>query len=374
MEELYTTGKFAKKAGVTLRTIRYYDSINLLKPTYIKENGYRLYCNKDLIKLQKIIILKELGFPLDQIINLIQNDKVTNFINSLSSQITIIDQKINHLNTLKESIRETKRLLNQNTIPWDKIIETIKLATNNTTIINSYLSKNHLNYQNKLDKKYGTNKISLSTWLFNQIDFSKIYRLIEIEARDKNLWLDKNINLRNREIFLTNTSNEFLDDLRHDLGNDFNYLLIKDELLFKNNFFDALIINQTSSTIKLTIKDLKRVTKKDGLIYWLKPSKNNLYELNKLLTTFNPILSIIDYKDTNKIKSTYIKKTIIYQNKLLITKADDLIDYLLTCNIKNKDLLTSNLNNFKKYLNTLIKENSHIVLTKEYNLTIYNNT
>ena len=49
-------------AGVTLRTIRYYDKIGLLKPSHILDNGYRQYCNKDLITLQKILALKELGF------------------------------------------------------------------------------------------------------------------------------------------------------------------------------------------------------------------------------------------------------------------------------------------------------------------------
>ena len=55
MEKYYTTGQFAKMAGVTLRTIRYYDKIGLLKPSHIIDNGYRQYCNKDLITLQKIL-------------------------------------------------------------------------------------------------------------------------------------------------------------------------------------------------------------------------------------------------------------------------------------------------------------------------------
>ena len=58
MEKYYTTGQFAKMAGVTLRTIRYYDKIGLLKPSHILDNGYRQYCNKDLITLQKILSLR----------------------------------------------------------------------------------------------------------------------------------------------------------------------------------------------------------------------------------------------------------------------------------------------------------------------------
>ena len=47
MEKYYTTGQFAKMAGVTLRTIRYYDKIGLLKPSYILENGYRTGMARD---------------------------------------------------------------------------------------------------------------------------------------------------------------------------------------------------------------------------------------------------------------------------------------------------------------------------------------
>ncbi len=39
----YTSGEFAKKANVTLRTIRYYDRQGILKPSKVADNGYRLY-------------------------------------------------------------------------------------------------------------------------------------------------------------------------------------------------------------------------------------------------------------------------------------------------------------------------------------------
>lgn len=55
MAKYYRTGEFAKMANLSIRTIRYYDQIGLLKPSQIADNGYRLYTDKDFIKLQKII-------------------------------------------------------------------------------------------------------------------------------------------------------------------------------------------------------------------------------------------------------------------------------------------------------------------------------
>ena len=66
----YTSGEFAKKANVTLRTIRYYDRQGILKPSKVADNGYRLYTDADFAKLQKILSLKYLGFSLEEIMTM----------------------------------------------------------------------------------------------------------------------------------------------------------------------------------------------------------------------------------------------------------------------------------------------------------------
>ena len=63
----YSSGQFAKKAHVTLRTIRYYDKQNILKPSAKTPAGARLYTEADFAKLQQILLLKYLGFSLQDI-------------------------------------------------------------------------------------------------------------------------------------------------------------------------------------------------------------------------------------------------------------------------------------------------------------------
>lgn len=60
-------GEIAKKSGVTVRTLQYYDSIGLLKPAEVSENGYRYYDENSLESLRKILHYKELGFPLREL-------------------------------------------------------------------------------------------------------------------------------------------------------------------------------------------------------------------------------------------------------------------------------------------------------------------
>ena len=66
-EILYTAGEIARIAGVSLRTIRFYDAKGLLKPVSHSEAGYRYYNQDSLAVLQRILTLKYLGFSLQKI-------------------------------------------------------------------------------------------------------------------------------------------------------------------------------------------------------------------------------------------------------------------------------------------------------------------
>lgn len=68
---VYTVKQLAALSGVSIRTLHYYDGIGLLKPSYIKENGYRCYEKKELLKLQQILFFKELDFPLEEIFKML---------------------------------------------------------------------------------------------------------------------------------------------------------------------------------------------------------------------------------------------------------------------------------------------------------------
>ncbi|GAA0356616.1 MerR family transcriptional regulator [Bacillus horti] len=97
---MYSVGKLAELTGVSKRTLHYYDEIGLLKPDKMLENGYREYGERELIRLQQILLLKSLGYSLKQILNVLHDQ--THSLNeaeemvwarSLQWQISVIDQK-----------------------------------------------------------------------------------------------------------------------------------------------------------------------------------------------------------------------------------------------------------------------------------------
>lgn len=64
---MYKVNEVAKMSGTSVRTLHYYDQINLLKPTTVTPAGYRLYSDDDLERLQQILFFKEIGFSLQDI-------------------------------------------------------------------------------------------------------------------------------------------------------------------------------------------------------------------------------------------------------------------------------------------------------------------
>jgi DNA-binding transcriptional MerR regulator len=63
----YTVQKLGSLAGISTRTLRYYDEIGILKPARISSSGYRIYGQKEVDRLQQILFYRELGVSLDSI-------------------------------------------------------------------------------------------------------------------------------------------------------------------------------------------------------------------------------------------------------------------------------------------------------------------
>ena len=99
----YRVADFARLGGVTVRTLQYYDRIDLLKPSQMTEAGHRLYEKHDLIRLQQIVTLKWMGFSLSHIKTLLDNPTY-DLQRSLEIQKAAIDEKINDLRAASDAL------------------------------------------------------------------------------------------------------------------------------------------------------------------------------------------------------------------------------------------------------------------------------
>ncbi len=101
----FTIGEVAKRCGVTVRTLQFYDQKGLLAPSELSEGGRRLYSESDIDRLRVILFFKDLGFSLKDIAALLKDDDPTKML-----KLLICDQEQELQGTLEESQRKLERL------------------------------------------------------------------------------------------------------------------------------------------------------------------------------------------------------------------------------------------------------------------------
>ena len=72
MQKSFSVSQVSKLAGVSVRTLHHYDQIGLLTPLRRQDNGYRCYAERHLVKLQQIMLYRQLDFSLEQIRDMMQ--------------------------------------------------------------------------------------------------------------------------------------------------------------------------------------------------------------------------------------------------------------------------------------------------------------
>ena len=102
----YTINKLANLAGLTNRTLRYYDEIGLLSPQRISSNGYRIYTQKEVDLLQQILFYRELGLQLDDIKQIVHS-KDYDSMSALQDHLLALKAKKTQLDLLITTVEKT---------------------------------------------------------------------------------------------------------------------------------------------------------------------------------------------------------------------------------------------------------------------------
>jgi DNA-binding transcriptional MerR regulator len=108
---MYTVKELAKMAGITPRTLHFYDEIGLLKPSQVGENGYRYYGEESVLRLQQILLYRQMELPLDEIKKLMGR-----------RDFDVLDALEEHKLALQKRIEQMQQL----SLTVDKTIEFLK--------------------------------------------------------------------------------------------------------------------------------------------------------------------------------------------------------------------------------------------------------
>ena len=143
---LFRAQEFAERAGVTVRTLHHYDRLGLLKPKRYTASGHRLYGERELARLQQIMILKFMGLPLKRIKELLGR-KEFDLRTTLRLQREVVEEKRRQLDSCLEAIKRAERLMSRmGEADWEalrKIIEVINMQ-NDTEWMKKYYTEEQL--------------------------------------------------------------------------------------------------------------------------------------------------------------------------------------------------------------------------------------
>ena len=176
MQTSWKVGELASQTGLTVRTLHHYDEINLLKPSEYSSSGHRLYREEDIIRLQQILSLRQLGFSLEEIKNCLQNP---NF-----SSVKLIQSHIDKLNQQVELQQQLTKLLKgilihlqaKETIDVDNLIKTIEVTTMSEELFNKYYTKEQRQYLDERAQIVGEEKIQQT-----QKEWQDLFAAVEAE-------------------------------------------------------------------------------------------------------------------------------------------------------------------------------------------------
>ncbi|MCI0490272.1 MAG: MerR family transcriptional regulator [Blastocatellia bacterium] len=142
----YQASEFARLTGVTVRTLHHYDRLGLLKPSGRTAAGYRLYGQADFARLQQIVTLKFIGFPLKQIGGLLDRNS-KDMLAALRLQREILEEKRRRMDLAVEAISQAEAVVASGDEPdWEafqKIIEVINMQKDKEWM-NKYYSEEAL--------------------------------------------------------------------------------------------------------------------------------------------------------------------------------------------------------------------------------------
>lgn len=384
----YSSGEFARMAGVTLRTIRYYDKQNILKPSLVTEAGARFYTDEDFARLQQILLLKYLGFSLDDIREMTVADSDYHFmLNSLKIQRKLVQDRIEQMQLVEQAIKDTTDAIQEeHTIDWSRMLNLIHLTGMEQSLKNQYQNASNISSRISLHSQYAQNPKGWFPWIYEQCELKPGMSVLEVGCGDGTLWQKNKKFLPNDvKITLSDISEGMLRDARRAVGGSdecFEYKVIDCQSIpVEGRVFDLVIANHVlfyCDDIRKAVSEMWRVLKPGGRMICSTYGNQHMVEVSELVYGFDEriVLSAdrlyerFGRENGREILSSHFTKIEwrTYKDSLLVSDPEPLISYILSCHGNQGQYISERYRDFLAYVKKKIEHG--LKITKDAGIFI----
>lgn len=379
----YSSGEFARMAHITLRTVRYYDKNNILKPSLVTESGARFYTDNDFARLQQILLLKFLGFSLDDIREMTTDDSDYHFmLNSLNIQLKLVQDRIEQMQLVEKAIRDTSQAIQEeHSIDWSQMLNLIHLTGMEKSLKNQYQDASNISARIHLHSLYSKNPQGWFPWIYEQCRIQPGMEILEIGCGDGALWTGSRPSLPEEiHITLSDLSEGMLRDARRSIGSSdsrFSFQVFDcHQIPFASESFDLVIANHVlfyCQDISKVCQEVSRVLRPGGHFLCSTYGSRHMKEVSQLVQEFDSriVLSAdklyerFGLENGRQILLPYFSQAEwkLYEDSLLVPDAEPLISYILSCHGNQNQYLLDSYQEFRSFVKR--KTASGFSITKE---------
>lgn len=360
--------EFAKRAGVTVKTLLHYDKLGLLIPSQRSDRGYRIYSDKDFLRLQQITTLKFIGLSLNEIKELL-DEKEADAENIISIQKRALEEKKRHIESVMDVLNKAENQIKGNGfLEVEQLIEIIKVTNMESKVKEQYKTAENFNLRGNLHS-YNINKIDWTNWCFNEMDFPNKARVLEIGCGTGELWYKNRHSIdEGWDITLSDFSEGMLQKTKEklqEINHNFKYEVI-DVVIARHMIYLV-------PDIEKALSEIKRVLVKGGSFYVTTNGREAMGELNEIMEKFDSRIGLSNngmcerfhIENGEVLLKKYFDqvKRDVLSGKIVVDRAEPVVSYKAST-IKGRDILVGERKQeFIKYIEEYIKENGNISIT-----------
>lgn len=376
----YSSGEFARMAKVSIRTIRFYDKQNILKPSYVTPAGARFYTDSDFARLQQILLLKYLGFSLDDIREMTINDTDYHFLlNALTLQKKLIQDRIEQMQLVESAIEKTVSAIRQDhQVDWSQMLDLIHLTGMEKTLKSQYLNATNITARIQLHRDFSQNRQGWFPWIYQNCQIRPSMNILELGCGNGALWAENLQKLPSPiTITLSDISEGMLRDARRNIGQEDSRFLFQcfdcHQIPFPPQSFDLVIANHLlfyCQDISQVCQEIARVLKPKGRFLCSTYGTKHMKEISNLVQEFDSRIvlaadNLYEHFGLENGKNILEKhfssvECIQFKDEIFLDQPEPLIQYILSCHGNQNQILLDRYKDFRIFVEKKTRKGFHI--------------